>query len=329
MNIFKSDSAKILVVDNNLYSRTQMLDLLSLDGYQVVETDGNSDIITQVVRNNPDLVLLDVMMPYTDGFEVCKHIKQDRRTCLTRIILTGVSDDRKSRLRCIESGGDDLLVKPLDRLLLSARVRSIIEQKRLYEGLDQTEQLLFSIATAIESRSCDRRHSFAELISLAKSFGEYLELSKEDIKNLVYAAYLHDIGTVAVPDSVLLKKGKLTDSERETIEKHVLVGEKICQPLKGRGILPIIRHHHERWDGSGYPDSLKGNEIPWLAQIFQILDIYEALISERPYKKPLTPTEALDILAEEAAKGWRNSKLVGKFTAFINASQIVSEVGMR
>ena len=317
-----------MVIDNNLYSRTQIVDLLSLDGYQVLETDGNSDIINRVVQDKPELVLLDVMTSEIDGFELCQRLKQDQRTRLIRVILMGVSDDRKSRLRCIESGGDDLLTKPLDRLLLSARVKSLIEQKRLYEDLDQTEQVLFSIATAIESRCCDSTNSCARLISLAQSFGEYLQLSREDIKNLVYAAYLHDIGTVAIPDSVLLKRGKLTPSERETIEQHVLIGEKICQPLRNRsGILPIIRHHHERWDGSGYPDGLVGEEIPWLAQIFQILDIYEALTSQRPHKQASTPVQAIEILAEETVKEWRNPILVEKFTAFIHDTQINKDVG--
>lgn len=317
-----------MVIDNNLYSRTQIVDLLSLDGYQILETDGNSDIISRVVQDKPELVLLDVMTSEIDAFELCQRLKQDQRTRLIRVILMGVSDDRKSRLKCIESGGDDLLAKPLDRLLLSARVKSLIEQKRLYEDLDQTEQVLFSIATAIESRCCDSTNSCARLISLAQSFGEYLQLSREDIKNLVYAAYLHDIGTVAIPDAVLLKRGKLTPSERETIEQHVLIGEKICQPLRNRsGILPIIRHHHERWDGSGYPDGLVGEEIPWLAQIFQILDIYEALTSQRPHKQASTPVQAIEILAEETVKEWRNPILVEKFTAFIHDTQINQAVG--
>ena len=317
-----------MVIDNNLYSRTQIVDLLSLDGYQILETDGNSDIISRVVQDKPELVLLDVMTSEIDAFELCQRLKQDQRTRLIRVILMGVSDDRKSRLKCIESGGDDLLTKPLDRLLLSARVKSLIEQKRLYEDLDQTEQVLFSIATAIESRCCDSTNSCARLISLAQSFGEYLQLSREDIKNLVYAAYLHDIGTVAIPDAVLLKRGKLTPSERETIEQHVLIGEKICQPLRNRsGILPIIRHHHERWDGSGYPDGLVGEEIPWLAQIFQILDIYEALTSQRPHKQASTPVQAIEILAEETVKEWRNPILVEKFTAFIHDTQINQAVG--
>ncbi|MGK7914889.1 MAG: HD domain-containing phosphohydrolase [Prochloraceae cyanobacterium] len=328
MNILKTTPAKIMVIDNNLYSRTQIVDLLSLDGYQILETDGNSDIISRVVQDKPELVLLDVMTSEIDAFELCQRLKQDQRTRLIRVILMGVSDDRKSRLKCIESGGDDLLAKPLDRLLLSARVKSLIEQKRLYEDLDQTEQVLFSIATAIESRCCDSTNSCARLISLAQSFGEYLQLSREDIKNLVYAAYLHDIGTVAIPDAVLLKRGKLTPSERETIEQHVLIGEKICQPLRNRsGILPIIRHHHERWDGSGYPDGLVGEEIPWLAQIFQILDIYEALTSQRPHKQASTPVQAIEILAEETVKEWRNPILVEKFTAFIHDTQINQAVG--
>jgi putative two-component system response regulator len=150
-----------------------------------------------------------------------------------------------------------------------------------------------------------------------------LQLSSTEISDLIFAARLHDIGTVGIPDAVLLKKGELTAQEREMIKQHVLIGEKICQPMQNRrGVLPIIRNHHERWDGSGYPDGLTGDDIPWLAQVFQIFDIYDALTSERPYKQALTPSEALATIAEETKKGWRNPKLVQQFTDFIQKTEI-------
>ena len=138
-----------------------------------------------------------------------------------------------------------------------------------------------------------------------------------------WGGYLHDIGKVGIPDAVLLKTGKLTPQEWEIMRQHVLIGEKICQPLRTmRGVIPIIRHHHERWDGSGYPDGLMGDEIPYLAQVFQIIDIYDALTSERPYKKALSSKEALSTLAEEVDKGWRNPKLVQQFTEFIRSTKL-------
>jgi putative two-component system response regulator len=318
MNYSEDTPAKILIVDDHPLSRMTAVDLLLLDNYEVLEADSGLFEIDYILEQKPDLVLLDVMMPRMDGFEICKLLKQDERTCHIPVIFMTVADEREYRRQGMEVGGDDFLTKPLDRFELLTRVKSLINQKRLNEGLDQTEQVLFSIAKAVESRSSDSGSSCARISALAQGFGEYLQLSQEAIDNLVFAAHLHDIGTVAIPDAVLLKKGELTPEETELIRQHVLIGEKICQPLRNRrGVLPIVRHHHERWDGSGYPDGLAGNEIPQLAQVFQILDIYDALTSERPHKKAYTPAQALEIITEETAKGWRNPHIVEEFTAFI------------
>jgi putative two-component system response regulator len=318
VNLLNSEPGRILAIDDRPLSRMTTVDLLSIEGYEVVEADGSSDLFNYILETNPDLILLDLMLPQIDGFELCKQLKQDERTCRIPVIFITIGDDRLARLRCLEAGGEDLLTKPLDPLVLSARVKSSIQQKRLNEGLDQTEQVLFSIARAIESRAVYKENSPTKLDDLAKAFGEYLELSLTDIENLVCAAHLHDIGTVVIPDAVMLKTGELTPEEREIIHQHVLIGEEICQPLRNRrGVLPIIRHHHERWDGSGYPDGLTGSNIPFLAQVFQILDIYDALTSKRPHKEPFSPEQALEIIREETAKGWRNPKLVDRFITFI------------
>lgn len=313
-----SGAAKVLVVDDHPFSRMTAVDLLALDGYEVIETDGSSDVIEQALYTKPDLILLDVMMPDLSGFEVCRRLKEDERTRSIPVIFMTVSDDRRSRLQSREVGGDDFLSKPLDRLELLSKVKLLIEQKRLNEGLDQTKEVLFLIASAIEERYSDGESSGARLEELADAFGQFLQLSSAQINDLVFACRLHDIGTVGIPDAILLKQGELTEEERELIKQHVLIGEKICRPMQNRrGVLPIIRHHHERWDGSGYPDGLIGEQIPWLAQVFQILDIYDALTSERPYKQALSPRAAVEIISEEAAKGWRNPQLVEQFTAFI------------
>lgn len=320
--IFNSEPAKILIVDDHPNSRMAARELLSLDGYEILEADGGPDLTHKVIDKQPDLILLDVMMPQMEGFAVCQRLKQDERTSTIPVIFMTVGEDNQVRRRCAQVGGDDVLTKPLERLKLSSRVKSLIEQKRLYEGVDQIEQVLFAIARAIENRYPNNGNSCAQLATLANSFGEYLQLSLSDLQNLRYAAYLHDIGTVSIPDEIMLKKGPLTSEEREVIQQHVLIGEEICQPLPNRrGVLPIIRHHHERWDGTGYPDGLVREYIPFLAQVFQILDIYVALTSERPHKDTYSPQEALEIMAEEAAKGWRNPELVQKFTNFIHSRE--------
>jgi putative two-component system response regulator len=316
-----SDAPRVLVVDDHAASRMTALALLAMEGYEVIEADSGTLVMEMVIHNQPDLVLLDVMMPGMDGFQVCQLLKQDERTRLIPVIFITSLNDRRSRIRGIEVGADDFLSKPFDRVELAARVKSLVRQKRLNEDLDHAEQVLFSIAKAIESRDPNTGNHCERLVTLGKSFGEYLNLPRTQIRDLMWGGYLHDIGKVGIPDAVLLKKGNLTPSEWEIMRQHVSIGESICQPLRSmQGVIPIIRHHHERWNGSGYPDRLKGNEIPYLAQIFQIIDIYDALTSERPYKRAFTSGQALAVMAEETAKGWRNPQLMQQFSDFIRTS---------
>lgn len=313
-----SDQPKILVVDDHPSSRMTAVALLSVEGYEVLEAESGPIALKRVVEGNPDLILLDVMMPGMDGYEVCRRLKEDEQTRLIPVVFITALNDKRSRIMGIEAGGDDFLSKPFDRLELAARVKSLVHQKRLNEDLDHAEQVLFSIARAVESRDPNTGDHCERLVAMGKAFGEYIQLPRTDIRNLMWGGYLHDIGKVGIPDAVLLKKGSFTPEERQIMTNHVLIGEKICKPLRSmRGVLPIIRYHHERWDGTGYPDGLVGEEIPYLAQVFQVIDIYDALTSERPYKRAFTVAEALEIMVQETQKGWRNPKLSQQFTEFI------------
>lgn len=313
-----SEPPKVLVVDDHTTSRMTAVALLSLEGYAVIEADSGYKAVEIVKQQQPDLILLDVMMPGMDGFEVCQLLKHDEDTRLIPIIFITALNDRRSRIQGIEVGADDFLSKPFDRVELVARVKSLVRQKRLNEDLDHAEKALFSIARAVESRDPNTGNHCERLVKLGQAFGEYLNLPRYQIRDLVWGGYLHDIGKVGIPDAVLLKQGNFTPEEWEIMKQHVLIGETICQPLRSmQGVIPIIRHHHERWDGSGYPDQLKGDEIPYIAQIFQVIDIYDALTSERPYKKALTKEEALSIMFNETESGWRNPKLMEQFAEFI------------
>jgi putative two-component system response regulator len=316
---------RILVVDDHPSSRMTAVALLSVEGYDVVEAESGFAALAQIYQANPDLILLDVLMPGLDGYEVCRRLKQDEQTRLTPVVFITALDDRRSRLRGIEAGADDFLTKPFDQLELSARVKSLVRQKRLNEDLDHAEKVLFSIAKTVESRDPNTGDHCERLVAQGKAFGEFLGLTRSQVRDLMWGGYLHDIGKVGIPDAVLLKKGRLTSEEFQVMKQHVLIGEKICQPLRTmRGVLPIIRHHHERWDGSGYPDNLQGDSIPFLAQVFQVIDIYDALTSERPYKKAFSPEEALRIMVEEMNQGWRNPDLIEEFTAFIYTVEMSS-----
>ncbi len=312
-------TAKILIIDPNPLSRMTACDLLSLDGYEVTEASDTSSIFDNVLEQQPDLILLDVMMRQIDSFTLCRQLKANQNTANIPVVLTTLTDSQQVRIKALSANGDDVLVKPLNRIELSTRVKSLVNQKQLNDGLEQAEQVLFTIAKAVDNRSVGKDRS-VRVISLVESFGKYLGLSRQEIDNLIFAARLHDIGTIAIPDAVMLKKEELTAEERELIRQHVLLGEQICQPLRNRsGVLPIIRHHHERWDGTGYPDGLSGQEIPYLAQIFQVIDIYDALTSDRPHKRAYSKGEALEIIAEETQKGWRNPELIEQFTAFTHS----------
>ncbi len=324
VNSLDSDQPKVLIIDDHPSSRMTAVALLSVEGYNVLEADSGPPGLKCVLETNPDVILLDVMMPGMDGFEVCRRLKENEQTRLIPVVFITALNDKRSRIMGIEAGGDDFLSKPFDRLELSARVKSLIRQKRLNEDLDHAEQVLFSIARAVESRDPNTGDHCERLVVMAKAFGEYIELPRAEIRNLMWGGYLHDIGKIGIPDAVLLKQGRFTPEDREIMNNHVTIGEKICKPLRTmRGVLPIIRSHHERWDGSGYPDGLAGDDIPYLAQIFQILDIYDALTSERPYKSALPLEKALEIIAEETQKGWRNPKLVEQFTEFVKSTQSV------
>ncbi|NRB07242.1 MAG: two-component system response regulator [Richelia sp.] len=318
MGTCDGDQPKVLVVDDHGARPMTDLALLAMEGYKVIEADCGTAVMEMVIQQQPDLVLLDVMMPGIDGFQVCQLLKQNEHTRLIPVILITALNDRRSRIQGIEVGADYFLSKPFDRVELAARVKSLIRQKRLNQDLDHAEQALFSIAKAIESRDPNTGDHCERLVALGKAFGEYMNLPRNQIRDLMWGGYLHDIGKVGIPDAVLLKKGNLTSQEWEIMKQHVSIGENICEPLRSmQGVIPIIRHHHERWDGCGYPDKLKGNEIPYLAQIFQIIDIYDALTSERPYKMPFTSEDALALMAEETARGWRNPQLMQQFADFI------------
>ncbi len=318
MNCLHPARPRVLVVDDHPSSRMTAVALLSMEGYEVFEADSGPMALKSMTLHQPDLILLDVMMPGMDGFEVCRQLKQDEHTRLVPVVFITALDDRRARLKGIEVGGDDFLTKPFDQLELSARVKSLVRQKRLNEDLDHAEQVLFSIARTVESRDPNTGDHCERLVQQGQAFGEFLGLSRWEIRDLMWGGYLHDIGKVGIPDAVLLKAGNFTPQEWEVMQQHVLIGERICKPLRTmQGVLPIIRSHHERWDGSGYPDQLVGDQIPYLAQIFQIIDIYDALTSERPYKEALTSHQALAMVEQETAQGWRNPDLVKRFKSFI------------
>ncbi|MFQ5989789.1 MAG: HD domain-containing phosphohydrolase [Candidatus Methylomirabilales bacterium] len=313
---------RILVVDDQEENLELLEALLSVHDYQIIRARNGQEALTQVAEEPPDLILLDTHMPPPDGYQVCKEIKQNEDTRLIPIIIVTTSGELESRVRGIEAGADDFLTKPVHRVELDARVGSLLRLKQFTNELENVEGVLVSLGLAVEAKDPSTQGHCERLADYGVQLGRRFNLAPDHLMALRRAGYLHDLGKIAVPEAILLKPSRLTPEEWEVMRKHPEVGERICQPLRSmRLVLPIIRHHHERWDGSGYPDRLKGEMIPLTARILQIVDVFDALRTERPYKAGLSPAEALKILEEETNRGWYDPKVVAEFVAMCRGAE--------
>jgi putative two-component system response regulator len=304
----------VLVVDDIAGNARLLESLLAPDGH-TVRTAGDGAAALRLVRaEHPDLVLMDVMMPHFDGFEACLEIKQDPSTRLIPVVLVTSLNDTASRIRGIDVGADDFISKPFNPHELRARVRSLLRLKRYTDDLDSAESVIVSLALTIEARDGMTAGHCQRLAQYASALGRTLGLDEDDVSALERGGFLHDVGKVGIPDAVLLKPGPLTHEEYELIKQHTVIGDRLCGQLRFlRNVRPIVRHHHERLDGSGYPDQLRGDAIPLLAQIMGIVDVFDALTTDRPYKAALPFARAVEELQREVARGWRRADLVATF----------------
>jgi putative two-component system response regulator len=228
-------------------------------------------------------------------------------------LITGLSETQ-DRVRGLEAGADAFLSKPINLSELLARVRSLLSLKVFTDELERAESVLFALACSIEAKDPYTEGHCRRLSDCSAELGERVGLPEQQIVALRRAGIVHDIGKVAVPDNLLLKKGSLTQEEWKIMREHPVVGERICTPLKSfRLVLPIIRHHHEKLDGSGYPDGLKGEQIPLMARVLQIVDVYDALTTQRPYKRALSASESLETMANEVSQGWWDPHIFAEF----------------
>ncbi len=304
----------MLIVDDVAGSARLIASLLAPDGHAVRAAGDGAEALRLIRADPPDLVLMDVMMPHMDGFEACRAIKQDRSTRLIPVVLVTSLDDTASRIRGIEAGADDFISKPFNAHELRARVRSLLRIKGYTDELDTAESVIVSLALTIEARDSTTDGHCQRLAQYAFALGQALGLNEDDLSALARGGYLHDVGKIGIPDAVLLKPGPLTPDEYELIKQHPIVGERLCGELRSlRRVRPIVRHHHERLDGSGYPDGLRGDAIPLLAQIMSIVDVFDALTTDRPYRAALPIAAAAQELRSEVARGWRREGLVAAF----------------
>ena len=314
----QSLSGTVLVADDQEPNRELLDEILTAQGLKVITVPDGAAALTELSRTPFDLALLDVMMPHLNGFEVCQKIKSNAETYLLPVVLITALSGKQDRIDGIKAGADDFLTRPVDRTELLARVRSLLKLKQHTDELERAESVLFSLARSIEAKDPYTHGHCERLAEYSINLGKRLGLPEEQLVALRRAGVVHDIGKVAVPDAILLKPGRLTEDEWKIIREHPAVGERICQPLKSfRLVLPIIRHHHEKFDGSGYPDGLRGDAIPITAKVMQMVDVFDALTTERPYKKAFSTTEALQTMQEEVAKGWWDPRVFAEFADLI------------
>ena len=307
---------RVLVVDDAPANIALLQRLLARDGYEVLTATNGHEALQMVHQQRPDIVLSDVVMPGGDGLTLCRALKADPGTRLVPVVLLTSFESRDERLSGIDAGADDFVHKPFDTQELRARVRSLLRLKRYTDDLDSAEAAIVSLALAVEARDVTTDGHCQRLAMYATDLGRRIGLDAEDLSALRRGGVLHDLGKVAIPDAILLKPSHLTPAEFEQMKLHTVVGDRICRGLRLlQKVRPVVRHHHERLDGSGYPDGLRGGQVSLLAQIIGIVDVFDALTVTRPYRQAMTVSRAVEELEAEARRGWRDAALVGEFIA--------------
>jgi putative two-component system response regulator len=319
---------RILVVDDEASNRRLLRHILTPLGYEVVEAADGVEALAEVAKSIPDLILLDVMMPQRDGYDVCRELKTNPRTRLVPVVMLTGLDHRTDKIKAANLGADEFLTKPFDVTELTARVKSLVSLKHFTDEMENASQVLESVAMVVEGRDKYTGTHCKRLAEYATRVGRTLGLGEEDLRILRLGGVLHDLGKIAISDNILNKPGGLSSEEWRDMRRHPVVGAELCRSMRTLDkVLPLIRHHHEKLDGSGYPDGLSGKEIPVLVRIISVADVYDALATKRSYKNSLPREKCFEILREEATKGWWDRDIVETLVQTVGAEGR-SEVGV-
>ena len=303
----------VLVVDDQAVNVALMRAFLEEVDCDVASVASGAEVLDQVDRQVPDMILLDVNLPGLSGLEVCRLLKARPATRLVPVVIVTALNATADRIHALESGADDFLSKPVDRAELVARVRASLRLKSVLDSLEGAEQVIFALARTVEAKDLYTRAHTDRVADNSRVLGERLGLMHEQLDALYKGGLIHDIGKVGVPESILGKPGPLDPQEMELMRRHTLIGEEIVRPLRtAAALLPIIRHHHERFDGTGYPDGLRGVDIPIEASIVAVCDAFDAMTTDRPYRQALTEEKAITVLQDGAARQW-DGQIVAAF----------------
>lgn len=309
---------RVLIVDDN-QANVELLRMQLRPYEYVLETAYNGEEALEKVKAfGPDLILLDLMMPKMDGYEVCQILKADKNYWFIPIIVVTALRELQDKLKAIDMGADDFLIKPYNKLELITRVKSLLRLKEMHDDLDTSEDILFSLVEALEAKDNYTRGHSERVAKYSKDLASAIGLGPREQEIIYKGGLLHDIGKIGVRENVLGKQGPLTVEELEHVREHPLRGYEICCRLKSLSpTLSVIRNHHERFDGTGHPDKLAGDEIPLPARIASIADSYDAMTTDRPYRKGIPGRDALEIFRRERDQGQWDPHLVDEFIKMI------------
>jgi putative two-component system response regulator len=306
------DKATILLVDDEPINLKLFKAFLAPFPYEVITAQDGLEALEKVGKHDLDLILMDVMMPGRNGFDVCQQLKSHEDTRLIPIVLITGLNDLESRVKGMESGADDFLSKPVNRPEFLARTKSLLRNKKLNNRLTSIENVLFSLANAVEAKDQYTQGHTVRVATLAMTLGERMGLKEKELEALRIGGMLHDIGKIGIPEHILNKPGPLDPQEWELMKTHSVIGYTICKPL-GHSLgaaLDVIRFHHEKMDQSGYPDGLEGSQIPLTARIMAVVDIFDALTSDRSYRPALGKEEAIGFIKKETDQGKLDSEVI-------------------
>ncbi|NQT11590.1 MAG: response regulator, partial [Planctomycetes bacterium] len=318
----EADMVRVLVADENPTVRKILRNMFASLGWETLEvTDGRKALERARQRPVPHAIVLDLRLPEMSGYDVCRALKSDDQLQLIPVLVTTSADSPEEKLGALDAGADDILSKPINRAELTIRLRSLLRMHRFNQELIGAESVARTLALAVAAKDGYAQSHLEKVAVHSVTLGKAMGLDAAELKVLEFGALLHNVGKIAIPDAVLEKTGPLTPREKAMLQQHPRVGCDICAPLKPlKSALPVIRHHKENWDGTGYPDKLKGDEIPLGAQIVGIVDVYTALTSDRPYRRALSHADAIAVLQKETRLGRHNPELTERLVECLGSA---------